>query len=145
MTKFTSVSKALAREMLGPPPPLLFADSLIQQLPSKTMAKTRIPYFMHYRQVLLLVWVPLTMAQVDREIDDPEDLLAVESFVNEVDLLRPIEPAPPGFGGQRLTQRQPTSARQDPGQGQKAAAMTTVQEYENVINEDGSYSFRLGL
>ena len=74
----------------------------------------------------------LALPQVDQEIDDPNDLLAVESarheeFSNSVDpFLSAIAPAPPGFGGERLT----------------AGAPEAVVDYENVINPDGSYSFR---
>ena len=48
----------------------------------------------------------LPLAQVDQEIYDYEDLLAVESSANEVRQQAfpiPILPPPAGFGGDRLT------------------------------------------
>ena len=79
-------------------------------------------------------------AQVNQIIDNPEDLLAVESDVgegqtshlNEVDpYLVPIEAPPPGFPGERLTS------------GQKGPASSPQSgSHMNVGNPDGSYSFR---
>ncbi len=103
--------------------------------------------------ILLLLRPPcsssLALPQVDQEIDDPNDLLAVESnalpiavvghpssSINEVNpSLVAIAPAPPGFGGERLT-----AAGSPPGAGQGGPA--ELIEYENVVNPDGSYSFR---
>jgi len=51
----------------------------------------------------LVVLLPLICAQVNREIDDYEDLLAVESSRNEVENVIAIEPAPADFGGERFT------------------------------------------
>lgn len=71
---------------------------------------------------------PRDTRQVNVVIDDPEDLLAVESFLQEDlisdnEIIDPnnrrikIEPAPPGFPGQRLVSED--------------------------SNNDGSYTFRL--
>lgn len=65
-------------------------------------------------------------AQVDQEIDDPQDLLAVESeFVEQNEVftpsLIPILPPPEGFGGDRLTAQSGANGG---------------------VNQDGSYSFR---
>ena len=90
----------------------------------------------------LLLLANRCACQVDQEIFDYEDLLAVESgqseIVNEVfsdgpAIISVIAPAPEGFGGERLTEG--TSPK---GPGRDAI----LQEYQNVINEDGSYAFR---
>ena len=88
-------------------------------------------------------------AQVNQVIDNPEDLLAVESDIgagqtshlsevdhnsqlNEVDpYLIPIEAPPPGFPGERLT-----SGQKDSASSQQSGS------HMNVGNPDGSYSFR---
>lgn len=74
--------------------------------------------------------IPIVRCQVNQEIDDIEDLLAVESNnfdanSNEINpYLVEILPAPEGFGGERLTN--------SPG----------VNANSNAINQDGSYAFR---
>ena len=71
-------------------------------------------------------------AQVDQEIYDLEDLLAVESEFVEENVVNPhliaIEPAPPGFGGERLTGA--------------PVAHGGADNHRQQINPDGSYSFR---
>eukprot|EP00094_Tigriopus_californicus_P008311 TCALIF_08007-PA protein Name:"Protein of unknown function" AED:0.18 eAED:0.43 QI:192/0/0.33/1/0/0/3/0/137 len=70
-------------------------------------------------------------AQVDQEIDDYEDLLAVESSFssNEITPLRAILPVPEGFNGQRLTRPQ-------------SSASISSDNRARIIRPDGSYTFR---
>jgi hypothetical protein len=70
----------------------------------------------------VIYFIQIISGQVNKEIDDLEDLLAVET-INEINpQLVEILPAPPGFGGQRLTAK-------------KTAAKSNK-------NQDGTYSFR---
>ena len=91
-------------------------------------------FFILLSFVLLLLNINLTNAeaQVDQEIYDLEDLLAVESEFVEDNVVNPhlvaIEPAPPGFGGERLTGSPVNNQGGNSGRPQ--------------INPDGSYSFR---
>lgn len=83
--------------------------------------------------MVMVVGNALPLAQVNQEIDNLEDLLAVESsndFIsNEINpQLVEILPAPPGFGGQRLTS---APAPQGP-----------LASGSSSINPDGSYAFR---
>ena len=80
-------------------------------------------------KVVMALQVCLVRTQVNKEIYELEDLLAVESsnFQNDVNPnLIPIEPPPPGFGGDRLT---------------GAPIQNTPGGQENIIYPDGSYSF----
>lgn len=79
---------------------------------------------------LLIIGRACGTAQVNQEIDEYEDLLAVESSFqsNEVTPLRAILPAPEGFNGQRLTNSASSNSFQSDNQAR-------------VIQPDGSYSF----
>jgi hypothetical protein len=101
---------------------------------------------------VLVAWlVGLTLVaarpQVNQEIDSEEDLLAVDSFENEVSVSVPILPPPPGFAGlgDRL-QKAPTQQTALRGPLQQAASAGGAADvravvYNNKMNNDGSYAF----
>ncbi|XP_059083851.1 uncharacterized protein LOC131881099 [Tigriopus californicus] len=86
----------------------------------------------HTSLLVLIVFIKGTWgsAQVDQEIDDYEDLLAVESSFssNEITPLRAILPVPEGFNGQRLTRPQ-------------SSASISSDNRARIIRPDGSYTF----
>jgi len=90
--------------------------------------------------ILSLQGVVLVSAlpQVNQEIDTEEDLLAIDSFSNEVSVPVPILPPPPGFAGlgDRFVDGPQQPASQAGGSGDVTATV-----YNNKINKDGSYAF----
>jgi len=78
------------------------------------------------------------LPQVNQEIDTEEDLLAIDSFSNEVSVPVPILPPPPGFAGlgDRFVDGPQQPASQAGGSGDVTALV-----YNNKLNRDGSYAF----
>jgi len=103
--------------------------------------------------VLCLVLVsvsPLALGQVNQEIDQDEDLLAVDSIDNEVSFRRPILPPPPSFSriGDRLVTapkapaRRPQAVVRGPQQPTALAGGNRAALVHNIkMQRDGSYAF----
>jgi len=90
---------------------------------------------------------PLVMCQVNQEIDQEEDLLAVDSVDNEISFLRPIRPPPPSFArvGDRLVTAPKTPAQPPRGVVRGPVQQTAVAGgalvHTNNMEVDGTYNF----
>eukprot|EP00092_Neocalanus_flemingeri_P013496 GFUD01014555.1.p1 GENE.GFUD01014555.1~~GFUD01014555.1.p1 ORF type:complete len:248 (-),score=74.48 GFUD01014555.1:131-874(-) len=100
--------------------------------------------------VVLVCVSPLALGQVNQEIDQDEDLLAVDSIDNEVSFRRPILPPPPSFArvGERLVTAPRAPARRPQGVVRGPQQLTALAGgnraalvHNSKIQRDGSYAF----
>merc|ERR1712018_918539 len=92
--------------------------------------------------MMMVVMISLARGQVNREIDQFEDLLAVDSFDNEVFVVRPpsrkasFRKTSSKFGGRPVINQISTRDRFTKPSGSGARVQ------HSKMNDDGSYSFR---